>query len=1040
MNKSLLFLSAWLLMNAANAQTPEGIILGNMKPRNIGPSGMSGRVTSIDVVRSQPQSIVIGTASGGVWRSDDGGLEWQPLFDKQTVGSIGAVAIQQNNPSVIWAGTGEGNPRNSHNSGNGIYKSIDGGRTWTRMGLELTRTIHRIIIHRDNPEVVYAAALGSAWGNTEDRGVYKTTDGGKTWSRILFTNNSSGCAELIVDPSNPDKLFASMWDFRRQPWTFRSGGPGSGLYVTLDGGKTWTKRTDKDGLPKGDLGRIGLAISKSKPNIVYAIVESKNLEFYRSTDGGYQWQKMSASETMGNRPFYYNEIYCDPQNENRIYSLWSQVSKSEDGGRSWQVMMNWNDVHPDHHAFYIHPDQPNYLINGNDGGLNFSYDGGKTWRFVENLPLGQFYHVDVDQETPYNIYGGLQDNGSWRGPSYIWKQGGIRNSYWQELFFGDGFDVAPYPGDGTKGYAMAQGGELAFYNLKTHETFGIKPVHPEGKKLRFNWNAGLALDPFSNDGLYYGSQYVHYSSDRGASWSVISPDLTTNDTSKQHQEKSGGLTIDATNAENHCTILAIAPNKLEKGLIWVATDDGNLQLTRDGGKTWNNLSSKLPGLPAGSWIPYIQTGHSKPGVAWVVANNYRRNDWDPYLYYTSDYGATWKRMADPKKVQGHCLSVWQDAVEPKLVFLGTEQGLWISTDEGNNWTRFNKNFPAVPVSDLKVHTREHDLVIATFGRAIWVLDDITPLREVVSGRKKPQEQNITLFPVQPAVRAAYNQPEGVRFPANGFWEGSNKSNGAQLSFYVKKSASDKEEKIKVTGMVFNEQGAKIRTHRFTVDSSGFYRIQWRFVTDGIRFPSEGKVDKDADLPEGPRVAPGRYKLLLQYGAFKDSSWCTVLEDPRKPFQRQAYDSGMYLFKRFAAVATRAHEAYEGIKNAEKSLLVIREAMNFAPDSLKEQLQKEGKKLSDSLQQFKALFMLPADFRGYEDVTVRLNNLLYEAYGYVMNAEAYPGRNALDAIRIADDETNRICGRLNVFFEGSWNQFRKRVEQNRAPLFHENKKF
>ncbi|MBU6324356.1 MAG: hypothetical protein KJS92_02615 [Bacteroidetes bacterium] len=1040
MKKSIYFISILLLLGNAMAQSPEAVMLGSMKPRNIGPSGMSGRVTSIDVVRNRPQSIVIGTASGGVWRSDDGGLEWQPLFDRQTVGSIGAVAIQQNNPSVIWAGTGEGNPRNSHNSGNGIYKSIDGGRNWTRMGLELTRTIHRIIIHRDNPDIIYVAALGSAWGNSEERGVYKTTDGGKTWTRILFTNNSSGCAELIADPSNPDKLFASMWDFRRQPWTFRSGGPGSGLYVTLDGGKTWTKRTDKDGLPKGELGRIGLAISRSKPNIVYAIVESKNLEFFRSTDGGYNWQKMSSSETMGNRPFYYNEIYCDPQNENRIYSLWSQVSKSEDGGRSWQVLMSWNDVHPDHHAFYIHPDQPEFLINGNDGGLNFSYDGGKTWRFVENLPIGQFYHVDIDNDIPYNIYGGLQDNGSWRGPAYVWKSGGLRNSYWQELYFGDGFDVAPYPGDGTKGYAMAQGGELAFYNLNTHETFGIKPVHPEGKKLRFNWNAGLALDPFNPDGLYYGSQFVHYSADRGASWNIISPDLTTNDTSKQHQEKSGGLTIDATNAENHCTILAIAPSKLEKGLIWVATDDGNLQITRDGGKTWTNLSSKLPGLPAGSWIPYIQTGHSKPGAAWVVANNYRRNDWDPYLYYTSDYGTTWKRMADPKKVQGHCLSVWQDAVEPKLVFLGTEQGLWISTDEGNNWTRFNQNFPAVPVSDLKVHPREHDLVIATFGRAIWVLDDISPLRELISGRKKPQEQNITLFPVQQAVQAAWNQPEGIRFPANGFWEGANKSNGAQLSFYVKKTATDKEEKIKITGMVFNEQGAKIRTHRFTVDSSGFYRIHWRFVTDGIRFPSEGKVDKDADLPEGPRAAPGKYKLLLQYGTFKDSSWCTVLEDPRKPFRRNAYDSGITLYRRFAVITNRAYQAFEAIKSAEKSLSITREAMNFAPDSLKEQIQKEARKLQDSLQQFKALFMLPSDFRGYEDVTVRLNNLLYEAYGYIMNAEVYPGRNAIDAVRIAGAETDRICGRLNAFFEGPWVQFKKSVEQNRAPLFKDNQKF
>jgi photosystem II stability/assembly factor-like uncharacterized protein len=1010
---------------AKSQNTPDQQLIANMHIRSIGPAGMSGRVTAIDAVRHNPNTIVIGSASGGAWRSDDGGIGWKPLFDAQPVSSIGAIAIQQNNPDVIWAGTGEGNPRNSHNSGDGIYKSIDGGRTWTKMGLEKTRTIHRIVIHRDNPEIVFVAAHGSAWGPSEERGVYKTMNGGKTWERILYTNNTSGCAELVADPANPDKYYAAMWDYERKPWTFRSGGPGSGLYITLDGGKTWSKRTDKDGLPAGELGRIGIAVARSKPNMVYAIVESKTIDLYKSTDGGYRWAKVSSERNLGNRPFYYNEIHCDPKNENRLYSLWSQVSRSEDGGRTWQILMNWNHVHPDHHAMYIHPDNPDFMINGNDGGLNISYDGGKSWRFAENLPLGQFYHVRIDQQTPYKVYGGMQDNGSWVGPGYVRQHGGIRNSHWQEVYFGDGFDVAPVSPDGDTGYAMSQGGNLALYNLKTGNTYSIKPVHPQGVKLRFNWNAALATDPFNTNGVYYGSQFVHYSADRGKTWRIISPDLTSNDPSKQKQAESGGLTIDATDAENHCTILAIAPDANDRQVIWVGTDDGRLQLTRDGGKNWVNLIGRMPGAPAGAWIPFIQTGR-RPGTAWVVINNYRLNDWEPYLYYTADFGQTWKRMADGKKVSGHCLSVCQDPIEEKLVFLGTEQGLWVSFDAGNTWTKWNKQFPSVPVSDLQLQTRENDLVIATFGRAIWILDDISPLREYVRRGRSVFDKNMVLFPVQDAWQAGYNRPAGMRFPADAWYEGENKRYGAALNFWVKRSGSGSE-KLAISGEVYDATGKKIRTHRLKLDSGGFYRIYWRMISDGIRFPAHETPGADSDLPEGPTVPPGKYKLVLRYGAHADSSWCTVLADPRNPFNAAAYNATMAAYRDFTPVVARATRAFDALNKAEGTLDALKEAYKHAPDSVIKKIESWSKPVRDSIANLKLLYMLPRDYRAYEFATIRLNNYLYEAFNYLMNSESGPGSNAGDAARIAKIETDKVCERINRFFDREWAAFRNNIE-------------
>lgn len=631
-------------------------VVKGMQPRSIGPGGMSGRVTAIDVVHSNPEIMYVGTASGGLWKSSSGGVTWHPIFDKEVTASIGAVAIQQSNPSVIWVGTGEGNPRNSLNGGYGIYKSLDGGRSWKSMGLENTRHIHRVVIDPTNPNTVYAAAIGSPWGNHPERGVYKTTDGGNTWNLILHTNTSSGAADLIMDPTNPNKLIAAMWEHKRDPWFFNSGGQGSGLYITHDGGNNWKKITDKEGLPEGELGRIGIAIAPSKPAIIYALIEAKKNALYKSEDGGFSWKMINDKGEIGDRPFYYSEIYVDPQNENRLYSIFTYVNVSQDGGKSFEMLMPAygvsNGVHPDHHAWWIHPENGNFMIDGNDGGMNITYDGGKTWRFIGNLPVAQYYHINTDNEYPYNVYGGMQDNGSWRGPAYVWKAQGIRNSYWQEISFGDGFDVVPDKDDSRYGYTMSQQGNVQRYDHVTGNNYGVKPTHPDPKVyLRYNWNSAIGQDPFNNSTVYFGSQFVHKSTDKGLTWKIISPDLTTNDPEKQKQSESGGLTMDATGAENHCTILVIEPSPIEEGMLWVGTDDGQVQITKDGGVTWSNVTSAIKGMPKGAWIPQIKASNKNKGEALLLVNDYRRFNYTPYAYRTKDYGKTWQRIVSEKDVK-----------------------------------------------------------------------------------------------------------------------------------------------------------------------------------------------------------------------------------------------------------------------------------------------------------------------------------------------------------------------------------------------------
>jgi len=1030
-----------LLGFSAHSQQVDMDLFKSMKTRNVGPSGMSGRITAIDAVDADPSIIYAGSASGGLWKSTSGGINWEPIFDDQKVHSIGAISIYQKNPNVIWVGTGEGNPRNSLSLGYGVYRSLDAGKTWELMGLENTRAIHRIIVHPEDPNTVYVGAIGSPWGEQEDRGLYKTTDGGKTWEKILYIDTKTGVGEMIMDPNNPNKLFVNMWQHRRYPWFFESGGESSGLYVTYDGGDNWKKLDETNGLPKGNLGRMGLTISAAKSDKVYALVESSKNALYVSEDGGEKFSMVNAGGDIGDRPFYYFEIHADPQNENRLYTLYSRVGMSEDGGKSFQQILQYAGVHPDHHAFYVNPFNPKLLIDGNDGGLNISRDGGKTWYFAEKLPVGQFYHVNVDNELPYNIYGGMQDNGSWTGPAYVWRRDGIRNSYWQEVSFGDGFDVVSHPADSRYGYTMSQAGNLSRFDKATGHNRNIKPTHPDKDVfLRFNWNAAIAQDPHDANTLYYGSQFLHKSTDSGETWEIISPDLTTNDSTKQRQQQTGGLTFDITGAENHTTIIAIAPSPIDPDIIWVGTDDGNLQFTEDGGETWKNVASKLPGLPEASWIPQIQASKYDAGEVWVIANNYRNNDFTPYAYHSKDFGKSFTRIVDDSKVWGYILSIKQDTEEPNLVFLGTEYGLYVSFDKAKTWNKWEHGYPkAVSTYDMTIQEREADLVIGTFGRSMWVLDDIRPLRVFAASNGEAPEAKITAVPAPDAYQVEIQQPSGERFPADGKYAGENRDTGGRLSFIIN---DDKEKLDTVTVNIYDASGEQIRTLK-TVPEKGVNRINWRLDRKSTAETSGGNRGRRNGFFEagGNDALPGTYKVEFVYGDQKAETSINVFSDPRIETTLADLKAKDDFMKQMEAMQTEMSKATEQMSDVEKTIQKVESITKDVDTEEVKELQKATKDIKKKLDKVKEAFNGPTRegqgiIRNLYPTTMSMQ---FAPRGYVRSSYKAPGATEKRLLEHAKQAADEAYAVLNEFINGDWKAFEEKVKSTPIDLFEAIKK-
>jgi len=871
----LTLLAVMALSAAVTAQdvTIDSDTLSGLPIRSIGPAATGGRIADINAVREGDRlTIYVGSASGGVWKSTDGGTTFKPIFDKQPSLSIGSIAIDSSNAKTIWVGTGESWVRNSVSVGTGVYRSRDGGESWEAVGLADSEHVSRMIVDPKDGNTVYACALGHLWNSNTERGVFKTTDGGKTWNKIFYRNDGTGCAELAMDPQDHSVLYAAMWDVRREPHNFRSGGPGSGLFKSTDAGATW--RELRKGLPEGDLGRIGVAVAPSNRSRVYAVVEAKNhTALFRSDDAGDSWAEMNSSFNISGRPFYFARLEIDPKNADRIYKTGFFLTVSEDGGKSFSAAFSAHEgpgeaLHGDLHSLWINPENPDQMLVGTDGGVYQSLDQASHWRFLSNLPVSQFYHVSFDMDDPYNVYGGLQDNGTWMAPSRA--TGGVANRHWRNMDFGDGFWAFSDPADPDYAYTEYQGGKIHRFRKSTGESREIRPLPRAGEpEFRFNWNAPIHMSPNHRGVVYLGGQFLFRSSDHGESWERISPDLTTNDPAKQHQEMSGGLTIDNSDAEKYETIYTIAESPKNGEVIWVGTDDGNVQVTRDSGKHWTNVVKNIPALPPNTWVSTIEAGHFDPAVAYATFDGHAAGDMKTYVYRTGDYGKTWKSLSTTE-LSGYAHVVREDLVNANLLFVGTEFGLFVSLDGGTHWAQFKGGLPNVAVRDIAIHPRESDLLLATHGRGIYILDDLTPIRALTP---ELLAKDIVMLPSRPSV---LELPAGEqRFDGDAEFQGRSLPEAASIVYYQKKRHIFGDLKLDI----FDDKGTLLTSIQGD-KRRGLNRLEWPERAKPPKVPPAAGLVENEFLFYGPQVQEGTYTVKLTKGKETYNSEVKLIPDPR----------------------------------------------------------------------------------------------------------------------------------------------------------------
>ena len=824
---------------------------GDLSARQIGPAVMSGRISDMENHPTDPMIIYAGSAGGGVWKSNDAGTTFYPIFDDHAQ-SIGAVELDPNDPNnTIYVGTGEPWPRNSVSVGDGLYKSTDGGNNWKKIGLENSERIANIIVNPKNSNEIFVAVLGALWSDSNERGVYKSSDGGVTWENILYLNESTGCADLAMDPSNPNILYASMWEFRRTGWSFNSGGDNSALYKSTDGGKNWKKI--HNGFPEGKLGRLAIGVAKSNPNTLYTVIESEKNEdkgLYKSVDGGENWKQMNNDFGITVRPFYFSRIVVDPKDENVIVKAGLYGSISKDGGETFE---NLGSMHPDIHDMVFDINNSDIIYVGTDGGVYRTWNKGVTMEIVENLPLSQFYHISVDNEEPYNIYGGLQDNGSWYGPSF--SSGGISAKDWKPVGQGDGFRVLRHP---TKNiiYSEMQGAENVWrYDVDNNLVKTIQPLAVKGyEEYRFNWNAPIETSKNNADRLYIGSQYVHRSDDMGDTWEIISPDLTTNDSTKQNQEDSGGLSMDNSGAENHTTIFTITESPLNENIIWAGTDDGNIQVTKNGGKSWKNVVENVPGVPKNTWVYHIEASVHDENTAYVVFDGHTSGDMKAYAFKTTDLGKTWTNIIPNDDVTGFIRNIQEDYVNKDLLFLGTELGLYITINGGDKWSKFTKNVPPVAIHYIELQANTNDLVMGTHGRGVIIIDDISPLREIneTNLSKKLYFFERDEFEIQEFGGFADNFGRETQFI------GANSSLSCQIQYLLPRRHTFG----KMTMEIQDMEGNKVTTLN-PGKTKGINTVEWNY---NMRTP---KIAKGKTLSFGgftsPTVPAGKYKVVIKKG-------------------------------------------------------------------------------------------------------------------------------------------------------------------------------
>jgi photosystem II stability/assembly factor-like uncharacterized protein len=934
--------------------------LKNLELREIGPAVMGGRIDDFAVVESNPNIVFVGVAAGGVWKTTNNGTTWTPVFDKEAVSTIGDIAIAPSDPSVVWVGTGEPNNRQSSSWGDGAYKSLDGGKTWQKMGLAATHHIGRIVIHPRNPDVVYVAALGHLWGPNPERGVYKTTDGGKTWSQVLKINDDTGVSDIAMDPQSPDILYAAAYERRRTPYGFNGGGTNSAIYKTIDGGATWKKLTK--GLPYengGETGRIGLDIYRKDPNIVYAIVQHEKGGTFRSDDKGETWKKMGDTNP---RPSYYSQIRIDPNNDLRIWELGAQMFYSEDGGKKFATD-RVKGIHGDFHAMWIDPADSNHMIAGSDGGIHWSYDNGRTWDFVNTIAIGQFYEIGLDNERPYHICGGLQDNGSWCGPSQSLTRDGITNEDWNVIHGGDGFYAAIDPVEPWIVYTESQDGYIDRRDLRTGQQRSIRPEAKYGQAhYRFQWSSPVAVSAHNHTTIYYGGNYLFKSTDRGDSWTPLGGDLTTG--VDRNKLQIFGRTPDKKTLSRHDgvqqypTITTLSESPLTANVVWVGTDDGNLQVTRDGGKSWKNVASRVPGVPKGTYVSRVVASRAAEGAAFVTFDNHRSDDYGIYIFATNDYGESWKAIRNgiPDSA-GSVHVIREHPRNHNLLFAGMEFGLCVSWDRGANWTALRNNFPTVPVDDIQIQERENDLVLATHGRSIWIFDDITPLEKIDAS---VLNSDLTFFP--PHAATTFNIRMRRWSGGQKFFTAKNPPYGAILNYYLKEAVppeppkaeqkaekddkekaasakSEKEEKGKsaaedtskpadepkkegkVKLSVTDKDGKVVREFEGP-GTAGVNRANWDLRYNPAAEPTPEQLEAIkagySEGPRGPHVEPGKYTIKIKSGAKEATQELVVEDDPRiqlSPEDRAARRAAIDQLYAMEKSADKDRKTVQGLKDA-----------------------------------------------------------------------------------------------------------------------------
>ena len=912
--------------------------LENMKFRNLGPAVGGGRVTSVVGIPGKPNVYYAGAAGGGVFMTQDGGLSWKPIFEKESTASIGAIALAPSNPNLVWVGTGEKNPRNDVITGKGIFFSPDAGATWKHMGLRDAGQISNISIDPRDPNTVFVAVLGHVWGPNADRGIFRTTDGGKTWQKVLFIDEDTGASSLVMDPGNPMVLFAGMWRVRRYPWALDSGGTSGGVFRSTDGGNTWKKLTE--GLPTEATGRIGLGAAPSNPRHIYALVENRKGTLYDTNDLGDHWRMVSNNHNLAARGFYFSELEVAPNDENKVYFLSFNVMVSEDGGKT--AKNTTPRVHVDHHALWIDPENPNRIINGNDGGVYVSGDAGKTWRYLDNLPIEQFYSVAEDDETPYNLCGGLQDNNGWCGPSNSLSRGGISGFEWYTVTGGDGEYVVPARGKGThEVYTDSQNGSIQRVSNDTGMSNFIRPylegvqsMKPSDLKYRFNWTSPIAVSMTDPNEVYLGGNVLFRSTDGGKSWNPISPDLTRNDKTKQ-QSSGGPIWLDLSGAETVGAILSMSISPVDPKTIWVGTDDGVVQVTRDGGQSWSNATANVPNLPQWGRLQQIEAAPSDANTAYIAVDFHEVENNKPYVFKTHDGGKTWTSISAGLPMDDPARVIREDPNRKGFLVLGTDTSLFYSSDDGGHWTQIKSNFPTVSIYDIKFIKKSHDLVVATHGRGLFVLDDIAPLEEAGAELAKSE---FHVFPIAPAVNWHNWNKHGF---ASGGYVAPNPLSGAAITYWLPNEIKENNDRpnrrrngetpVKIT--VSDSSGQVVRT-MYGTTKYGINRVAWNLRYDGpkkLNFlpPPEGLDDQDFffDSSQGPNALPGTYKVAVTLNGKTETQSVEVETDPRFKFDPNGMRAQLKLALELRDEVSALHEALNRLNGLHKQITNLEELLS-----------------------------------------------------------------------------------------------------------------